>query len=76
MKFLTNKYFASILFFIAVLFLTGTKIYAQDVFQTQKSYADSLFDEAKYFENLVKLDQTNSFSEKAKYFESLFTLLS
>jgi hypothetical protein len=75
MKFLIDKHITSILFAAAVLFFAGTNIYAQDVFQVQKYYADSLFDEAKYFDAITEYKRLQFFDDSKEYdFETNFKI--
>ncbi len=67
MKFLIDKHIISILFAATVLFLAGTNIYAQDEFKVQKDFADSLFDEAKYFDAITEYKRLQFFDDSKEY---------
>ncbi|MBL1213240.1 MAG: hypothetical protein HND52_07785 [Ignavibacteriae bacterium] len=68
-----NKHIALIFFSMAVLFFAELKISAQDILLSQKNYADSLFDESKYFDaiteykRLLFFDETNQFEFDANF---------
>jgi hypothetical protein len=68
MKFLIDKNIISILFVATVLFLAGTNIYAQDEFKVQKDFADSLFDEAKYFDAITEYKRLQFFDDSKEYY--------
>ncbi len=67
MKFLIDKHITSLLIAAAVYLIAGTNIYAQNVFQAQKKYADSLFNEAKYFNAITEYKRLQFFDDSKEF---------
>ena len=67
MKFLIDKHITSLLFAAMVLLFASTNIYTQKVFQSQNNYADSLFDEAEYFDAVTEYKRLQFFDYSKEY---------